>query len=353
MLRRTVAKLRSREFTQVDLENLQAGYYQTLLNEGARVANAGLANPAGGIDASAQEGLYAPGGFLGWKFWPSASTVSRDGRSRLITNRFGMADRDYSLEKAPGTRRIALLGDSIVRGWGIATKDDFEELLEDRLNSVYRDANIQKFEILNFAVDNYTITQHLDVARETVPPYKPDVYVVSFTDLTVFRKWGNHIGLLVHRRADLKYDYLKRLAREADLKASDTSDQIQAKLAPYRIPTLRWALGELKAHRSEERRPLILLLVPSVSDAALVRTGFQGAYELGPELGIPVIDLTDTFQGVEDMSPYRISGVDRHPNEQGHRKIFENLYAKLLANPALFKLLVGKQPSAVPPPAKR
>lgn len=354
LLRRTMAKLRSRELSQADLENLQGGYYEGLLNEGARVASAGgAANPLGGEDVKTQEGLYAPGGFLGWKFWPNANTISADGRSRLITNRFGMADRDYSLEKPPGTRRIALLGDSIVRGWGVPIKDDFEALLEDRLNSVYRDSSIQKFEILNFAVDAYKITQNLDVALEAVPPYKPDVYVISLTDLTVFRRWGSHIGLLVRRRTDLKYDYLKRLAREADLKASDTPDELQAKLAPYRIPTLRWALGEMKAHCERSGVPLILLLVPSVSDPPLVRAGFNGVYELGPQLGIPVIDLTDTFQAVDDMSPFRLSGVDRHPNELGHRKIFENLYAKLLADPTMFERLTGKKPSAVVSPASR
>ncbi len=54
---------------------------------------------------------------------------------RYTTNSQGMRDREYALEKPAGVYRIALLGSSIDMGWGVATPDTYENLLEDWLNA--------------------------------------------------------------------------------------------------------------------------------------------------------------------------------------------------------------------------
>ena len=41
-----------------------------------------------------------------------------------------MRDRSYLVEKAPGTFRIALVGDSIGAGWGVNVEQRFESILE-------------------------------------------------------------------------------------------------------------------------------------------------------------------------------------------------------------------------------
>jgi hypothetical protein len=57
------------------------------------------------------------------------------------------------------------------------------------------------------------------------------------------------------------------------------------------------------------------------------------------ELGVPVIDLLDTFEG--ELSRYWLRPWDRHPNEAGHRLLFENLYRKLQADPRAAGLIFG------------
>jgi hypothetical protein len=74
----------------------------------------------------------------------------------LTTNRWGMRDRDYEQEKAPGTLRIALLGPSHAMGNNVSDAETFENLLEERLAREPIPELGGQVEVLNFAVDGYT-----------------------------------------------------------------------------------------------------------------------------------------------------------------------------------------------------
>ena len=81
----------------------------------------------------------------------------------FTTNTWGMRDREYSKEKPAGTLRIALLGPSHVVGNGVAGGAPFQTLVEDRLNREFTHSRYRRFEILNFAVDGYTMVQQLRI----------------------------------------------------------------------------------------------------------------------------------------------------------------------------------------------
>jgi hypothetical protein len=59
------------------------------------------------------------------------------------------------------------------------------------------------------------------------------------------------------------------------------------------------------------------------------------------ELGIPIIDLLDTFDGVREFSEFRVVEGDVHPNQEGHQRIFENLARKLREDRDLTALVLG------------
>ena len=58
-------------------------------------------------------------------------------------------------------------------------------------------------------------------------------------------------------------------------------------------------------------------------------------------LGIPVLDLLDTFANESRLERIRAGPFDLHPNERGHELLCENLYRKLKAQPAVWSLLTG------------
>ncbi|MEL6148790.1 MAG: hypothetical protein AAFR56_04135 [Chloroflexota bacterium] len=64
-------------------------------------------------------------------------------------NNLGMHDEIVTFEKAPGTFRVLVLGDSYVQGLQVPLEQGFVDLLETRLNREYR----QPVEVINLGVD--------------------------------------------------------------------------------------------------------------------------------------------------------------------------------------------------------
>src|SRR5207244_1388648 len=70
--------------------------------------------------------------------------------SPLTINQLGMRDREgISQPKPAGTCRIALVGSSIVLGYGVADDQVFKCLLEDRLNAATPAGGL-RYELLDF-----------------------------------------------------------------------------------------------------------------------------------------------------------------------------------------------------------
>lgn len=66
--------------------------------------------------------------------------VSGDERRSLFgiahrVNTLGLRGPDRPIEKPPGVARVAVLGDSVVWGWGVAEEDGMVARLEARLGS--------------------------------------------------------------------------------------------------------------------------------------------------------------------------------------------------------------------------
>lgn len=342
-----VETMSSRSLNKEAREALTAGYYEGLMNEGSRLSAMNRLvtdNRPPTFEVRTQPDRRQSGDFLFYELIPNSDIPDyQDARARyrLKTNSAGFADQEYAIEKPHGVRRIAVMGDSITRGQGAPFGGTYEALLENKLNESHRSESLRGYEVLNFAVGSYTITQQLGMAVERAVRYQPDVYMFGITHLSVYRNWGQHIALLTEAGMDLKYDYLRQLVRDADLKAGEPIGIFDAKLAKFRLPTIRWALSEMAAHAKRQNAAIIVLLVPDVSPSAEVEESYLGIRGIVKELGIPVVDLLDTFGDRHDMPALRVAGNDRHPNAAGHQLLFERLYAKVMNDPALTKALFG------------
>jgi lysophospholipase L1-like esterase len=328
-------------------EALTAGYYEGLLNEGSRVSSMNrfvLDTRRPTWEENKRPDRRQTNNFLYYELIPSdVKPDYEDGRFKywLKTNSAGLADKEYPIEKPIGTRRIALMGDSITRGQGAPFGGNYESLLENKLNAAHTTEQTTQFEILNFAVGGYHITQQLEAAITKATPYNPDVYVVALSDLSVYRRWHGHISTLMYSGLDLKYDYLRSMVREARLTPDDPIGVFDTRLARFRIPTIQWVLTELQAHAVKHGAKLMVILVPTADDPAMLAEAFLGVREVIRDLGIPFVDLLNTFATVEDSDVYAVAKDDRHPNAAGHQLLFEQLYAVITSQPALMDVLVG------------
>lgn len=100
--------------------------------------------------------------------------------SEVRHNRSGFRDRDRSEKKPSHTKRVLVLGDSQVWGWGVAMENTIPVLLESRLRSHFPRMD---WEVMNFGVSGYGTDQELLLFLTQGLNYSPDyVVLVVFTD---------------------------------------------------------------------------------------------------------------------------------------------------------------------------
>jgi lysophospholipase L1-like esterase len=109
---------------------------------------------------------------------PGAKSRTRtEGGSWIEINSDGMRGPDASLVAAPGTYRIALLGDSFIEAFEVPYRHTMGEVLERRLSAL-RGTPV---EVLNFGVGGYGTTQELLTLRHKVWKYAPDLVLLAVT----------------------------------------------------------------------------------------------------------------------------------------------------------------------------
>lgn len=90
-------------------------------------------------------------------------------------NQDGMRDREHAVENPAGRRRIAVLGDSVAFGWGVAPIQSFPSKLEALLT-----AGGDAVEVFNLAIPGWTTRQERVAYERVARRYRPDQVLVAF-----------------------------------------------------------------------------------------------------------------------------------------------------------------------------
>jgi hypothetical protein len=316
-----------------DYHALAAGYYEGL-EQVDRISK----------DRVENDDYHLRDDFLRFEFKPNLHRKTEFAGMR-ITNSFGMPSPEITVEKPAHTRRIAWLGDSVSAGpYGYS----YETLLTDKLNQADLTPETQQFQLLNFSVPGYVLLNKMDVGLEKAPQFHPDVYVVQLgaTEIGGSRK---HVAKMLLRGTDLKYDFLRQITAKAGIKSSDNQQTIIVKLQSFFIPMTRMALEQIRDHAAAQGARMIIVLVPAAADANAAAEDFDNMHPGVDGLGVPVIDLRDTFRNANLRELQVIPDWDIHPNIKGHQMIFQDLYAKLRANPDAWAALTGTKVESVAP----
>jgi hypothetical protein len=140
---------------------------------------------------------------------------------------------------------------------------------------------------------------------------------------------------------DLKYDYLRQTAAQAGLQSSDHMNTLMRKLEPFHFPMTQWALEQIRDHAASEGAQMVIALVPAPIPAEIEAQAFDDIRPTVDRVGVPVIDLRDTFKSKSVANLQVEYGVDVHPNAQGHEIIFESLYQAIQQDPKFAASLLG------------
>lgn len=97
----------------------------------------------------------------------------------LNTNSRGLrGNAEYNYERTPGKQRIAVLGDSFTFGAEVADSATYARYLE---------SHIPDTEALNFGVQGYGHDQMLLYLKEEGVKYHPDIVILGFTYIDIYR----------------------------------------------------------------------------------------------------------------------------------------------------------------------
>jgi lysophospholipase L1-like esterase len=122
--------------------------------------------------------MVNPHGTGSYRLLPNLDVTTRvEGRRvRLQTNSRGMPWREVSLEKPPGVRRVAFVGDSFTFGlWADSFEKSFVGVFDSLVSS-------RGMETLNFGVPGYGLDDMALQIQEDVLPFRPDLIVLVFYD---------------------------------------------------------------------------------------------------------------------------------------------------------------------------
>lgn len=116
---------------------------------------------------------------VGLALMPSMHIVHRRGcfQGEVVTNQWGMRDRERTLEKKPGEFRIAMLGDSAVE----AVQVKPEEVVNRQMEKLLAEKGYTNVEVLNFGVEGIGTTQELVMYKEKVRKFHPDLVLLMFS----------------------------------------------------------------------------------------------------------------------------------------------------------------------------
>lgn len=263
-----------------------------------------------------------------------------DGETRGMTihvNADGMRDRDPLPNDTPGLFRIAVLGDSLAFGYGVAQDATFPVVLEDLLNGSELAAE-RRFDTLNFGVSGYSTLEEAAVLNGRALDWNPRLIVVAYclNDPEVapvqmlqahFAKtrWWQHSALLRYLAYRLHVRDVTKLGHGNYMKYLHAPD------GP-RWPTVVEGFEQIRAAAASRDIPVLLLIQPMMTFDAWEGYAYGAEHEqvaaAGRAAGFEVLDLLPAYRR-HDILSLRVDEDDSHPNALAHRIAAEELAKKL------------------------
>jgi hypothetical protein len=139
---------------------------------------------------------------LGWRQLPNIN-LSWKGVP-VLTNSKGLRDKEYPYERKAGTKRILVLGDSFVWGWGVKADEMFTKIIEAKYNNL---------EVISMGVPGYSTDQEFLWLKEEGLRYKPDALLLvleggDFSADKLFMHDGRYKPMFTLKDDDLELSHV-------------------------------------------------------------------------------------------------------------------------------------------------
>lgn len=334
-------EMRVTELSRRDTQTLERGYYENLV--GVSRFNAELWEVYSrqsqsdwrrldevGVERRFDDPIHA-------ELRPNQGVVFHG--ASLRTNRWGMRDQDYDKAKAPGTYRIAMLGPSHAMGSGVADDETFESLLESRLNRERAGNPAAHYDILNFAVEGFGLTQQrLLLERPRVWEFQPDAILLVAHPVEYFFI-ARYLVQEYERRAEPEDSSMRALAQQAGVTKGMTDDQVQKLIKPLADPLIAHEMQLIVDLCAVHWVRCLFSLVPTPTWPNSRAAG-PGMAKAAVASGFQVLNIDSVFEG-GDSRVLTVAPWDYHPNAKAHAMIADRLFDAITSQPDLLTPLAA------------
>ena len=256
----------------------------------------------------------------------------------MTTNRHGLRGQaEVRVGKAPGTFRIACVGDSYTYGHGVDDDDTWPYQLSTLLRA---DADESSVEVINFGVSAYDTVQEVHQIRTKVLDFAPDLVLLGwfFNDTSVHGGAGadrREMPFLVRTLSRKNEGWIKELrdrSHFAELvcrrvyRHSFQQYFVATRTDTYDAETRGWqratkALGNAKKLLDKRGVPFLLVLFPTLyrdGDHLGSHEAYEKVKAFCRDISLPTLDLEPEFLD-EELSSLWVHYTDDHPNGAAYR----------------------------------
>ena len=325
---RFAQSLRETRLNERDAASQHRGYYEQL-NVTGGIAGAQLREvnedrPRDWVPLTETPLYHQLNNFLGGELEPGMTLEFKG--EHISTNRWGMRDRDYTMDKPAGTVRAVLLGPSDIMGAGVSDSETFETVLEARLNRERGPTDSTRYEVLNFAVVSYSMLQQMEILKQRAMRFQPDVVIVAYHPISEARFAFQYLANLARYGGDIPYPELRRIVDAAGVKAGMRQVEAFRRLKPYGDRLVEFSLARIRdLTRSKGMTPVLMVRDMPLEHSDLVLPIISFADSAGFE----VVDIRDVYAG-HDAQTLLLASWDKHPNAAGHKLIADRLFTELV-----------------------
>ncbi len=289
----------------------------------------------------------------GWELIPGASGVGNTGALYRI-NSVGCRDREYSVNKTPGTLRMVVLGDSFTFGMGVDLEHSYAKQLERLLQE-----RGDRVEVINCGVIGHNMWQHRATLESRAWGYGPDLVVLGLyqDDLQAsvppaetrepgyaghnpFAKTGashwRHKSRLYntlrnledllkyHFRSHFGADHVRSIDERRMAIESGNANGLyyrimSGQLAPGRYAQFQPALGEFAASVQKRGARLLVVLIPDAVqlNEPRLQESNRVIAAAATAIGVPFVDLTGLLERQPHPEDLYLFPDDAHNNPRG------------------------------------
>lgn len=250
-----------------------------------------------------------------WLIYKPEYTINSD----TLNERF-----EYLVNKPKDTYRIITLGDSFTFGMWVNTKDNWTELLEDKLNNWEGCNNIKKFEIINLGISGYDIEYSVQRYKLRGQKYNPNLILWLLKDDDF-----SEINEVVHPI----FNYYWNLYKSQDLLDEKLIDGEYSKVAKYARSKLREKFTDEQIFVYQQKA---LLRINKYLQGELFLISFPSLNMKYKQILKNLADSSNKIHYYFDLVDINKSGEvlpdNFHPTKKGHLLIAEDLFKVLTKN---------------------